>query len=193
VRGLIELPVLLAIALVVAFVLKSLVAQAYYIPSASMEPQLDIGDRVVVSKLSYQLHDPHRGDIIVFSSPEPAKTKDDSPAPVRLLNDILEGVGLREPDDDVLIKRVIGLPGETVDGHGGHVFIDGRQLAEPYLPPALITEDFPATKVPDGQLWVMGDNRLDSRDSHVFGTIKESSVIGRAIMKVWPPGHNGLL
>ena len=191
-RAIAEIPLLVAIALVVAFLLKTFVAQAFVIPSGSMEPQLQIGDRVVVSKLAYRLHDPRRGDIVVFNSPEPHAPSHDSP-PVAFLKDVLEGVGLRQPDDDVLIKRVIGLPGETVEGRGGHVYINGRQLIEPYLPAGLQTEDFPAMVVPDRSLWVMGDNRGNSRDSHLFGPIKESSVIGRAIAKVWPAGSISFL
>jgi signal peptidase I len=191
-RALIELPVLVAIAVVVAFVLKTFVAQAYYIPSASMQPQLDIGDRVIVSKLSYALHDPHRGDVLVFSSPEPGVPSDDNVV-VGFFKDVAEGVGLRQPDADVLIKRVVALPGETVEGHDGHVFVDGRQLVEPYLPPGKVTDAFAPTLVPPGRLWVMGDNRDNSKDSRVFGPVTEASVIGRAIGKVWPPGHTSFL
>jgi signal peptidase I len=186
-RALAELPVLVAIALLVAFLLKTFVAQAFSIPSESMVPQLHVGDRVVVSKLAYQLHDPNRGDIVVFTSPEPHKPTPHDNAVVGFVKDVLEGIGLRSPDNDVLIKRVIALPGETVEGRDGHVYIDGRLLIEPYLPPGLVTETFAPTLVPNGSLWVMGDNRGDSRDSHVFGPIRESTVIGRAIVKLWPP------
>jgi signal peptidase I len=185
-RVIAEIPILLVIALLVAFVLKTFIAQPFVIPSASMEPQLNVGDRVVVSKLSYELHDPHRGDIVVFDSPEPHTTHHDI-WPVAFVKDVLEGVGIKRPDDDVLIKRVIALPGETVEGRDGHVYIDGQLLLEPYLPSSLQTEPFPATTVPSGDVWVMGDNRGDSRDSRSFGVVKESSIIGRAIAKVWPP------
>jgi len=191
-RGLAELPILALIALLVAFVLKTFVAQAYYIPSSSMEPQLHIGDRVIVSKLSYDLHDPHRGDIIVFPSPEDHST-DDSPLPIRFLRGILEGVGLAKPEKEILIKRVIGLPGEVIEGRGGHVFVNGRQLVEPYLPAGVLTDPFGPVTVPNGSLWVMGDNRGNSRDSRFIGPIKESDVIGRAILKVWPPGNQSFL
>lgn len=158
-----------------------------------MVPQLNIGDRIVVSKLSYYLHKPHRGDIVVFSSPEPDPNASRDNPVVGFFKDVFEGVGLRQPDQEVLIKRVIGLPGETVEGRDGSVYIDGRRLIEPYLPASLKTETFAPTLVPPGSLWVMGDNRLDSKDSHIFGPIKESSVIGRAIMKVWPPGDASFL
>ncbi|MEY2454167.1 MAG: signal peptidase [Acidimicrobiaceae bacterium] len=191
-RGLLELPVLALIALVVAFVLKTFVAQAFYIPSGSMEPQLHVGDRVIVSKLAYRLHEPRRGDIIVFPSPEDT-TVDDSPLPVRVVRGIFEGVGITKPTEEILIKRVVGLPGETVEGRGGHVYIDGRLLIEPYLPPGVTTDAFGPTTIPKGDLWVMGDNRGDSRDSRFIGPITESSVIGRAIAKVWPAGSTSFL
>jgi signal peptidase I len=187
-----ELPVLIALALIVAFVLKTFVAQAFFIPSPSMEPQLHVGDRVVVSKLAYRLHDARRGDIVVFDSPEPRATVGDS-LPVSVFKDVLEGIGLRQPDEDVLIKRVIGLPGELVEGRGGHVYINGRLLLEPYLDEDVTTETFPAHQLDPDELWVMGDNRGNSRDSHVFGPIKEGSVIGRAINKVWPLGDASFL
>ena len=191
-RGLAEIPLLALIALVVAFVLKTFVAQAFYIPSGSMEPQLNVGDRVIVSKLAYQLHEPRRGDIIVFPSPED-HTVDHSALPIRIVRGIFEGVGLAKPQREILIKRVVGLPGETVEGRDGHVYVDGRLLIEPYLPPGVTTDDFAPTTIPKGNLWVMGDNRGDSKDSRFIGTITESSVIGRAIMKVWPLGQQSFL
>jgi signal peptidase I len=188
-----ELPILAGIALVLLFVIKSFIAQPYYIPSGSMEPQLHVGDRVLVSKVAYQLHDPNRGDIIVFPSPEDHTEGDQGTPPGKVLRGVLEAVGLREPSKTILIKRVVGLPGETVEGRDGHVYINGRLLVEPYLPKDVETEDFGPATVPKGDLWVMGDNRLDSEDSHIFGPITESSVIGRAIAKVWPPGQTSFL
>jgi signal peptidase I len=193
-RGLAEIPVLALIALVVAFLLKTFVAQAFYIPSVSMEPQLHVGDRVIVSKLAYELHDPRRGDIIVFPSPADHRV-DHSILPVRVVRGIFEGVGLTKPTKEILIKRVVGLPGETVEGRDGHVYINGRLLIEPYLPPGRTTDAFGPTTIPPGDLWVMGDNRGNSHDSRFpdVGPIPESSVIGRAIMKVWPPGSTSFL
>jgi signal peptidase I len=191
-RGLAELPLLAVIALVVAFVLKTFVAQAFYIPSGSMEPQLHVGDRVIVSKLAYQLHEPRRGDIIVFPSPED-HSKDDSPLPIRIVRGVFEGVGLAKPNKEILIKRVIALPGETVEARTGHVYINGLPLVEPYLSSKVSTGNFGPTTVPKGDVWVMGDNRGDSRDSRFIGPITESSVIGRAIAKVWPIGSQSFL
>jgi signal peptidase I len=186
-RALREAPVLIGVALVVAFVLKTFIAQAFYIPSGSMEPQLHVGDRVVVSKLAYRLHEPRRGDIVVFPSPDQPPSTSDDVLPVRLARDLLQGIGLAQPDETELIKRVIGLPGETVQGHDGHVFINGQQLIEPYLPAGVATSDFPAITIAKDHVWVMGDNRPGSADSRSFGMVDEDTIVGRAIVKAWPP------
>jgi len=191
-RALAELPLLLLAALVVAFVIKTFAAQAFSIPSASMEPQLHVGDRVIVSKLAYRFHDPNRGDVVVFDSPTAAR-RDDGTFPGNVLRDVLEGVGLRRPGDEELIKRIIALPGETVEGRDGRVFIDGRELVEPYLPPGTMTSDFAARIVPEGTVWMMGDNRSNSMDSRAFGFVEESAIVGRAIARVWPPGRTAFL
>ncbi len=184
-----ELPVLLLSAAVLAFLLKTLVAQAFYIPSGSMLPQLHVNDRVVVSKLSYRLHSPNRGDIVVFDCPAQACTnqpRDDGTGIRRILRKVAEGVGVIQPSAEEFIKRVVGLPGETVEGRDGAVYVDGRRLHEPYLAPGTVTSDFPAVEVPPEHLWVMGDNRQNSSDSRVFGTIPRSSVVGRTIVRIWP-------
>jgi len=180
------------VALVIGVVIKSLIAQAFFIPSESMTPQLAVGDRVVVSKLAYRLHSPHRGDIVVFDAPV-AVPKDRSSLPTRLVRDLLEALGASQPSTEEYIKRVVALPGERVEGHGGHVFVDGHEVVEPYLTAAVVTSAFPAVVVPQGKLWVMGDNRTNSSDSRVFGPIRESKVVGRAIMRVWPPGRTAFL
>jgi signal peptidase I len=184
-----ETVVLLVLAAAVAIGMKAMVAQAFYIPSESMVPQLRVRDRIVVSKLAYRLHDPRRGDIVVFDCPPLANNCKQSVhrlLPLRLLHDVGEAIGMLQPDRDEYIKRVIGLPGETVEGHDGHVFVDGRQLVEPYLPAGIETEDFRPTKVPAGRLWVMGDNRGDSQDSRYFGPIRRGKIVGRTVFKIWP-------
>jgi signal peptidase I len=158
-----------------------------------MEPQLRVGDRVIVSKLAYQLHDPRRGDIVVFPSPEDQGEGDQGTVPGKILRGLLEAVGARQPSRTILIKRVIGLPGETVQGHDGHVYINGRQLIEPYLPSDVVTEDFGPVTLPSDEVWVMGDNRLNSEDSTRFGPVKRSDIIGRAIVKIWPLGSQEFL
>ncbi len=186
----------MAVAAVIALGLRSFVAQAFSIPSASMVPQLEVGDRVVVSRLAYHLHEPRRGDVAVFDCPPRAGCPDDDggdPLVVRGLHGLLEAVGLRQPSTEEYIKRVVALPGETVEGRAGHVFIDGRRLVEPYLSASVPTSDFGPMTVAKGQLWVMGDNRTNSSDSRVFGPIRAGTVVGRATLRVWPPARSAFL
>ena len=174
VRNAVEWVVIAGGALLVAFLIKTFLLQAFYIPSLSMAPTLKINDRVLVNKLSYDLHDVHRGDVVVFESPpNEGQTKD-------------------------LIKRVIALPGETVEASDGQVLINGSPLEEPYLDPDVVTNgpmcqtSWPGCAVPEkftvpsGHYWVMGDNRSNSRDSRFFGAIPDSLIIGRAFVRVWP-------
>jgi signal peptidase I len=163
-RGIVEWVVILAGALLVAFVVKTFLFQAFYIPSGSMEPTLKIQDRVLVNKLSYDVHDVHRGDIVVFRSP-PGE------------------VGSSVKD---LIKRVIALPGETVEAKDGKIFINGRALEEPYIRDGVVTGPIEPKQIPPGQVWVMGDNRSNSKDSRIFGPIDENLIVGRAFVRVWP-------
>jgi signal peptidase I len=163
--------VLVAASLAVALFVRAFLIQAFYIPSESMVPALLTNDRVLVNKLSYHLHDVHRGDIVVFDAPPGAAT-----AQVK-----------------DLIKRVIGLPGDTIEGRNGSIFINGKPLDEPYLPPDVRSRDFPPAKVPPKDIWVLGDNRQDSRDSTFFGPITEKSIVGRAFVRIWPLDRLGLL
>ena len=188
-----ELAVLVVTALVIAVVVKTFVAQAFYIPSGSMEPQLQINDRIVVSKVSYRLHDPRRGDIVVFDAPGEDNDDDDSPLPARILRTIVQSVGLAPPSTDEYIKRVVALPGERVEAQRGRVFVDGRELIEPYLPEGTATSDFTEVVVPPGTLFVLGDNRGNSADSRIFGAVPESTVVGRAFARVWPVGEASFL
>ncbi len=189
-KQLLEIPLLLVVAAVIALVVKAFLAQAFFIPSASMESQLVAGDRVVVSRLSYRLHDPRRGDVIVFDDPTAVPSGDDDLLPpLRWGREALEALGVVRPDDKELIKRVIALPGETVSAERGTVVVDGRRLIEPYLPEGTVIVDFGPVQVPEGHLFVMGDNRTNSKDSRVFGPIERDLVVGRAIAVIWPPGR----
>jgi signal peptidase I len=170
VRNSVEWVLIIGAALIAAVVIKTYLIQAFYIPSPSMEHTLNVQDRVLVNKLSYRLHDIHRGDIVVFERP---------PNDAGVIRD--------------LIKRVVGLPGETVEGHDGTVFVDGRPLREPYLGRGVTTGDFPVSRIPDGYIWVMGDNRGNSSDSRVFGAVPEKTIVGRAFVRVWPVTAFGLL
>ncbi|HET6964367.1 MAG TPA: signal peptidase I [Acidimicrobiales bacterium] len=184
--------ILLAVA--AAILVRAVVAQAYWIPSASMEPQLQINDRVVVSRLAYHLHGVHRGDIVVFKSPPGVEPPPHLPSnPVgRAFRDAGVALGFAQ-DQTVLIKRVIGLPGDRISASGGHVYVDGELLVEPYLPKGVQTSSFGPVTVPAGRVWVMGDNRGDSLDSRVFGPVPEKSIVGRAVWKVWPPWRPSFL
>ena len=159
---------LVLLALLIALLIKTFLFQSFWIPSASMEPTLKVHDRVLVNKLSYDLHNVHRGDIIVFKAPP--------------------GSDLGYDD---LVKRVIGLPGETVSGSGGHVFIDGKQLPEPYLPKGTYTSDFAPVKIGADHYWMMGDNRENSTDSRVFGTIPKKAIVGPVFVRIWPLSRLG--
>jgi signal peptidase I len=169
-RNAVEWIVILVVALIGAFLVRTLLLQAFFIPSDSMLPTLQQHDRVLVNKLSYSLHPVHRGDIVVFTH---------SPG--------------FDPQFKDLIKRIIGLPGETVAGHGGHVYIDGHQLQEPYLPPGTPTSDFASRVLAAHTYWVMGDNRTNSTDSRVFGAIARHQIVGRAFVLWWPLNRIHLL
>jgi signal peptidase I len=194
-RLLVETVILVIAAVFLAVLLRGFVAEAFRIPSASMEPQLNIGDRVIVSRTAYKLHDPNRGDVIVFDCPpaagcsRPGKTN----IVVRGVHTIMEAVLLREPQPEEYIKRVIGLPGDKVEGKNGIVYVNDLPLEEPYLPVGTRTSDFAATVVAPRHLWVMGDNRGNSSDSRVFGQIDQDTVVGRAILRVWPPWRTAFL
>ncbi len=187
-----ELPGLLLLAFILALLIKTFLIQAFYIPSGSMEHTLDVGDRVLVNKVVYHIHPPRHGDIIVFSDPHPVVQAHRSPLSA-LVHWLTDGLGIsRDPNKD-FIKRVIGLPGETVEVTHGIVFIDGERLSEHYLGPVISTADFKDT-VPRDRLFVMGDNRGDSNDSRgTLGDIPLDKVIGRAFVTIWPPSRIGLL
>jgi len=177
-RSIIEWIVVIGGALVVALLIKAFLVQAFYIPSESMVPTLEIGDRVLVNKLSYKLHDVNRGDLVVFERPE------------------------GEPDEDVkdLIKRVIGLPGDQLVIKDNAVYVNGDKLEEDYLPEGTVTKqgrldcvDATPCVVPEDSIWVMGDNREHSFDSRYFGPIEENTIVGRAFLRIWPLGSFGFL
>lgn len=181
-----ELPVLIVVAFGIALLIKTFLVQAFFIPSGSMENTLLIGDRVLVSKVTFHIRDPKRGDIIVFVSPTEAFNPRPNRGPIgNFINSLGEGLGLKSPERD-FIKRVIGLPGQTVQVKEGHVWIDGKKLTEPYIHDQVPMPDYGPLKVGKNELFVMGDNRGNSQDSRVFGPIKESSVVGRAFVLIWP-------
>lgn len=170
-RTLIEWGAILVVAVLAAVLLRTFVIQPYFIPSGSMEPTLEINDKVLVDKLSYHLHSVHRGDVVVFKKPP---------------NDYT-------PDIKDLIKRVVGLPNETISASGGEVYIDGHVLPQPWLPKGVTTANFGPVHIPAGDYFVMGDNRGNSADSRVIGPIPGNLIVGRAFLIVWPLGRIGTL
>ncbi|MEV0536212.1 signal peptidase I [Kitasatospora sp. NPDC050463] len=200
-----ELPILIGIALVLALVIKTFFVQAFSIPSESMQNTLQVGDRVLVDKLTPWFGaEPERGEVVVFHDPggwladEP--TKQSSNSFVRGVQDVLSFVGLMPSENEKdLIKRVIAVGGDTVECEGeGPVKVNGIALDEPYVFPGNTpcgTKPFGPVKVPDGRIWVMGDHRADSLDSRFHmdqpggGTVPVDEVIGRAFVVAWPINH----
>lgn len=157
---------IIAVALGLALLIRAFVAEPRFIPSDSMVPTLQIGDRVVVEKISSSLGPPKTGDIIVFSPPE-----------------ALQRLGFTK--DQAFIKRIIGEPGQTVSVHNGHVYLNNQPLTEPYIaePPDYQWGPQP---VPENQYFVMGDNRNNSNDSSRWGFLPKQNIIGRALFRFWP-------
>ena len=189
VQFLTELPGLILMAFVLAIVIKTFLIQAFFIPSDSMIPTLRPGDRVLVTKVPYYFDDPHRGDVIVFEDPDP-QNEPDRGIVGGFAHWLFQGLGVQKPDNEDFIKRVIGEPGDTVWADKGKVYVNGVAIDEPYLTQK--TSDFPKTLVPDGDLFVMGDNRSNSLDSRFsLGFVPIDRVVGRAFIIVWPPSRFG--
>jgi len=170
--------VTIGVAVAVVLTVKVEVANPYRIPSASMEPTLrcarpaagcdgSFSDRVIANRLAYRFHDPHRGDIVVFNAPAEAAQQCD--------------------EGGTYVKRIVGLPGEVVSERDGVAYIDGKQLAEPYVDPHRrdhMTRSWP--RLPAGEYFVMGDNRAASCDSRVWGPVPRENLIGPVLLTYWP-------
>ena len=183
-----ELPILILIALVVAVVIKTFLFQAFFIPSGSMKDTLQVDDRVLVNKLSYRFGEIARGDVIVFDDPRGSAADDGESVVGALVRNLAESIGLSTPKSE-FIKRVIAVEGETIEISGGQVFVDGVPIDEPYLRSGLRQRDFGPETVPEGFVFVMGDNRNSSVDSTVFGPIPVDDIVGKAFVIVWPPSN----
>ena len=188
-----ELPVLVLVAFVLALLLKTFLVQAFYIPSESMLPTLAVGDRVLVNKIAHEFREPQRGEVVVFTQ-EDAVPGDAGPDGLaeRAWEFVAGGFGLTEPGDKDFIKRIIGLPGETIEMREGVVYIDDDPVPEAaaldggYLSEPDMT-DFGPTEVPDDHYFMMGDNRPNSSDSRsMLDTIPEDQLVGRAFVVIWP-------
>ncbi|WP_245574387.1 signal peptidase I [Desulfovirgula thermocuniculi] len=159
--SLLELIESVAVAILLAVVIRLFILAPFYIPSGSMEPTLRIGDRIIVSKISYLFTEPQRGDIVVFRYP-------------------------LDPSRD-FVKRLVGLPGETVSLRNGQLYINGKPVPEDYLPKDMKFADFGPVRVPAGYYFVLGDNRNNSDDSRVWGPLPRQNIIGKAVLVYWPP------
>ena len=167
-RGLVELAIILVVAIFVALIVRTFLLALFYIPSPSMVPTLKVNDKIFVNKLSYKFHGIERGDIVVFDAPASIKTD----------------------EIKVLIKRVVALPGETIEGKCAQgdgpcnvdIYIDGKKLNEPYIGDDIIYAPFTARTIPANSIFVMGDNRGNSEDARVFGPVPKDTVIGRAFL-----------
>ena len=164
------LPIIIALAIVV--VLRMFVIGMYYVPSGSMIPTLQINDKVIATKFSYQLHEPERGDVVVFKYP------------------VNEEQGL---DTVIYVKRLIGLPGETLEIKNNTVYINGTPLEEDYVNSNTNMPDFGPVTIPEGEYFMMGDNRNDSSDSRIWDTVKEEYLVAKAQFIYWPFDHMGRL
>ena len=176
-RTIFEYVLLAVVAIAVALLIQAFLVKPYRIPSESMEDTLLIGDRVLVDRISWRFSEPERGQIVVFHPPF---------------------------SGPVLIKRVIGMPGDTISLKDGDVWVDGQQLVEPYVrkvdgrtePTEPFDNGLPWSlqqpyKVPPGNYFVMGDNRTDSGDSREFGPVSRGQLVGKAFARYWPPSRIG--
>jgi signal peptidase I len=168
-RVLFDWAVVIVVALLVAFLVRTFVLAHFVVDGTSMYSTLHDDDRVFVNKLSYRLHDPNRGDVVVLHQDSGASTRD-------------------------LIKRVVALPGETIEVQSCQVMIDGQPLEEPYLDPEVVAPgncggDLAPVIVPEDHVFVMGDNRGGSQDSRALGPIEEDDLVGRAFVVFWPQSH----
>ena len=173
-RALVETAVIIVVAMLLAGLVRTFAYQTFWVPSASMTPTLGVYDRILVQKAFFTWHDVREGDIVVFSHPP----LDECPGP-------------QEGD---LVKRVIALPGQTIYSSGNSIYVNGRLLAEPYLPrydplgPPIASSQHPY-RVPPGEFYLLGDNRSDSCDSRYWGPIQGSSIIGKVVLVWWHDSH----
>jgi signal peptidase I len=191
--SLIELVTIVAIALGLALGIQAFLVKPFRIPSGSMEPTLDIGQRVLVDRVTQHFSSFHRGDIVVFKPPKGADTDDcgvDHPA--------TEPCPTPTPQksETNFIKRIVGVPGDRLKVLAGRVYIDGKPLKEPYIRPDATCElcnEPQAITIPPGSFFMMGDNRGQSADSREWGPVPKNWIIGTAFFTYWPPGRIGTL
>jgi signal peptidase I len=191
--SLIEFVTIVAIALGLALLIQAFIVKPFRIPSESMEPTLDIGQRVLVDRVTNHFSDFHRGDIVVFKPPKGADTDEcgvshpaTQPCPTPT----------PEKSDTNFIKRIVGLPGDRLKVINGRVVINGKQLEEPYIRPSTtcdLCQEPREITIPPGSFFMMGDNRGQSADSREWGPVPKKWIIGKAFFTYWPPGRIGTL
>lgn len=164
---------IILIAIFASFLVRTYAFQTFYIPSGSMEPTLHVGDRILVNKLSVRFGTINIGDIIVFKAPPTEHCDDGSYAD--------------------LVKRVIGLPGDTITSKGNTVYVNGKALNEPWTYFHTLNPEIKKVKVRANNYFVMGDNRANSCDSRFWGTVPRSDIIGKAFFRIWPLSRIGFL
>jgi signal peptidase I len=164
---------IILIALSAAFLIRAYVFQTFYIPSVSMVPTLQVGDRIIVSKLHTDFGDVNRGDIIVFKHPP------------------LEQCGGDTGPNSDLVKRVIGLPGDVLTSRNNRIYVNGKILVEHWKHAPDLGNEIGRVKVPNGQYFMMGDNRPSSCDSRIWGTLPKSLIVGKVILRIWPLSQIG--
>ncbi len=155
----VEIVIIVAAAFAIAMLVQLFLVKPFTIPSVSMEPTLMVGDRVLVNRLTYHFRDPKRGDVVVFRSPI---------------------------QDENLIKRIVAVGGDTVEVKDGALYLNGQRQVEPELKDQTIDGVFPATTIPAGDVFMMGDNRNDSEDGRVFGPVSTKAIVGKAFVVYWP-------
>ncbi len=170
----IEWVVVVIVAVLVSLLIRTYVFQTFFIPSGSMEPTLQLGDRIVVSKLSVEFGTIHIGDILVFRAPAAVRT---------------------QCGDDVadLVKRVIGLPGDHLTSKGNTIYVNGSALKQPWSHYEPLGKPIGNVTVRKNHYFMMGDNESDSCDSRYWGTVPRSSIIGKAFLRIWPLSRLGFL
>ena len=178
---------LLVGAVALAVLIKSFLIQPFEIPSQSMHPTLQVGDRVMVSKVSYLSGEPARGDVVVFSPP--GRVEPDRNLAEIVWNEVREAFGWYDISEADLIKRVIATGGDTLQIRGDELWLNGELLEEHYL--GSHSDEHLTVKVDEGHMFVMGDNRARSSDSRAFGIVSEDNVIGKAVFRIWPMGRLG--
>jgi signal peptidase I len=188
-----ELPVLLLIAFVLAFLLRTFVVQVFYIPSSSMEETLQINDRMVVEKITNRFREPRRGEIWVFEGDDLGVTPEGQNGVQRAVRVVGQFIGIVPASARDFVKRVVGLPGDEILIEEGRVYVNGEALDEPYVVHD-DKSDFGPVTVPQDRLFFLGDNRPNSSDSRrSLGFVPTEHLVGRAALIIWPVDHGGLL